>query len=92
VYQKSTVIVNPSGLHARPASEFIAVAKKFSSGIRVWKAGEENKKSNAKSIISLLSLALKKGTPVVIEASGDDEKEAVDSLVAAINSGLGEQQ
>lgn len=89
MYKKKTVINNRSGLHARPASEFIACAKKFSSIITI---GRENDKErvNAKSIVLLLSLGLSRGETVEIIATGDDEAEAVNTLVELIDCGFGE--
>lgn len=87
MYQKSIAIKNHSGLHARPASEFINCAKKFKSKITIGRANGEEK-VNAKSIVLLLSLGLSQGETVEINASGEDEKEAVDALVALIDSGF----
>ncbi|MVB10110.1 Phosphocarrier protein HPr [Caprobacter fermentans] len=92
MYSKKTVIANPTGLHARPASDFIAAAGKFSSKIRISRvAGDpEEDAANAKSIISLLSLGLAQGEEVEVFADGADEKQAVDDLVALIDSKFGE--
>jgi phosphocarrier protein HPr len=86
---KTAAVVNPTGLHARPASDFVACAKKFSSRIRIRRLGEE-KGADAKSIVALLCLGLKKGTEVEIAASGDDEKAAVEALTALLAGGFGE--
>lgn len=89
MYEKSIVIRNSSGLHARPASKFIACAKGFNSKITIRRTGgEEN--VNAKSVIMLLSLGLSQGESVQICAEGEDEVQAVDTLIGLIDSGLGE--
>lgn len=90
MYSKTVFIGNPSGLHARPASDFINCAKKFSSRITICEHGNEDEAVNAKSIVSLLTLSLTQGKQAVITAKGVDEKEAVDVLVALIESGFGE--
>lgn len=89
MYSKRTVIKNKTGLHARPASEFIAMASKFQSRITIKKlsAGQD---ANAKSIVMLLSLGLNQGEEVELVAKGEDEVEAVDELIALIDSGFGE--
>ena len=89
MYSKRTVIKNKTGLHARPASEFIAMASKFQSRINIKKlsAGQD---ANAKSIVMLLSLGLNQGEEVELIARGEDEVEAVDKLIDLINSGFGE--
>jgi phosphocarrier protein len=87
--KKQTTIMNKTGLHARPASEFVAAATKFKSKITI-KRIDSDKEANVKSIVFVLSLGLTRGTQVEIAASGEDEVEAVDTLVALIESGFGE--
>lgn len=88
--KRSTVIVNKTGLHARPASEFVQAASKFQSNVTIRRAGSEDDEANAKSIIFLLSLGLCQGDAVELKAEGEDEQEAVDVLTALIDSGFGE--
>ncbi len=91
MYTKQTTIANVTGLHARPASDFIAEANKFASDITIRRLhGEDTAESNAKSIVHLLTLGLSQGEDVEISAEGDDEQLAVDSLVALIQSKFGE--
>lgn len=89
MYERSTAIKNKSGLHARPASDFIACTRKFNSKIWIRRKDCEEK-SNAKSIVILLTLGLCQGDEIVISAEGDDDKKAVDTLVELIDSGFGE--
>ena len=89
MYQRSVVIQNQSGLHARPASEFVRCASGFRSRITIGRA-DSGESANAKSIVMLLALALVRGTEVTITARGEDEEAAVDALVALISSGFGE--
>ena len=56
----------------------------------IRRVDEEDDEANAKSIIFLLSLGLCQGEEVEITAKGDDEQEAVDALIALIDSGFGE--
>lgn len=88
--KKSTTIKNKTGLHARPASDFVQEAAKYQSNIIIRRTGEEDDEANAKSIIFLLSLGLCQGEEVEIIAKGPDEEEAVNSLIALIDSGFGE--
>ena len=88
---KRVTIMNPSGLHARPASEFIATAKQFSSHITIAKIDDENTAPvNAKSIVMLLTLGLTQGSTAEIVAEGEDEEAAVRELTSQILSGFGE--
>lgn len=70
-------IIDPVGLHARPASVVVQKASKFKSDIEIHASG---KKGNLKSIMGVLSLAVKKGAEVEIIAKGPDEKEAIEEI------------
>ncbi len=89
MYSKKTTIQNSAGLHARPASDFIGLASKFKSKIVIRKVDDEEE-ANAKSIVMLLALGLAQGEEVEVYAKGEDEVEAVDALVALIDSKFGE--
>lgn len=65
------------GLHARPAAEFVKIAERFKSKIRVCKDGIW---VNGKSILSLLTLAAERGSELILEADGPDEQEAINTL------------
>jgi len=91
MYTKQTEIKNISGLHARPASEFVALAKTFESKITIKKLDTENAPAaNAKSIIKVLAQGISVNTPVEISAEGPDETEAVDKILELIDSKFGE--
>ncbi len=84
-------IINPTGLHARPASEFVSKAKQFSSRITIKTAAQAASiPVNAKSIIHLLTLGLSQGAVAEITAEGEDESAAVETLKQLVESGLGE--
>ena len=89
--EKNFVVKNETGLHARPASDFIALANKFRSKIFIQNMDEEDScKANAKSIVMLIAQGLGKGVTAEISAEGEDEKEAVEALAALIKSKFGE--
>lgn len=90
MYSRRVVVQNKSGLHARPASDFVSMAKKFKSKITI-KTIKEDVEVDAKSIVLLISIGAGKGTEVEIAAEGEDEKAAVDSLVSLIESKFGEE-
>jgi phosphoenolpyruvate-protein phosphotransferase len=83
------VIQNPTGLHARPAKIFVKTAKQFKSDIRV-QHGE--KKANAKSLISMLTLGVETNSEIRIIVDGVDEDEALQTLETAVREGLGEAE
>ena len=82
---KDVVIKNQVGLHARPATFFIQKANEFKSSIWVEK---DDRKVNAKSLLGVLSLGIVGGAGIKIIADGSDEKEAIDALVALVESGF----
>lgn len=82
-------IDNPTGLHARPAKYFVKICKMFKSDIRVLREG---KTANAKSLVSMLTLGVKRGYKISIVVEGADENEAMDAIKTAIESGLGEKK
>jgi len=88
MYSRTTTIINRTGLHARPASDFISAAEEFSSEICIQKPGGQ--KLNAKSIVMVLFGGFKQGDTVIISAEGEDEQASVDALVSLIESGLNE--
>lgn len=85
---ETIVIVNPSGLHARPASNFVKLAARFHSSVEIVKNG---KSYNAKSIVSILSACVKYSETIEIRVNGEDEQEALTAVVDAVKSGLGEK-
>jgi len=89
MYTRNVLVQNRTGLHARPASEFVTCAAKFSSKITI-RSVEDEDPVDAKSIMLLLSIGLGQGSEAVISAKGEDEVEAVDTLVALVESKFGE--
>ena len=90
MYTRTVMIQNRTGLHARPASEFVALAAQFQSKITIRPVNEEDD-INAKSIMLLLAMGLGQGDEVVITAKGEDETAAVDALAALVESKFGEE-
>ncbi len=87
MFVKDVTVENQVGLHARPATFFIQKANEFNSSIWVEK---EERRVNAKSLLGVLSLGIMGGTSIRIIADGSDEEEAVEGLVALVESGFNE--
>ena len=85
VSQKVT-IKNPTGLHLRPAGILCKDAMEFKSLITFQ---FKDTTANAKSVLSVLGACVKSGDEIELFCDGPDENEALASLVAAIESGLG---
>lgn len=75
---QQVVVVNPNGMHARPASMFVKLAAQFESQIAVTKHAQ---RVDGKSILDILTLAADTGCHLTIEARGRDAAEAVETLV-----------
>ncbi|MFH0226241.1 fused PTS fructose transporter subunit IIA/HPr protein [Vibrio furnissii] len=83
-------IKNSHGLHARPGAMLVAEAKKFESNIKVSNLDGDGKAVNAKSLMKVIALGVKHGHQLQFIAEGPDAAQALESIGAAINSGLGE--
>ncbi len=83
----STTISNKLGLHARASAKLTKLAGSFPC--EVWLSRGE-RRINAKSIMGVMMLAAGKGTEVVLETDGEQEREAMDALLAPIDDKFGE--
>ena len=88
---RDTFISNKLGLHARPAMQFVDVANQFASDVKVFKGGEEPCEADGKSVMQMIILAATEGTPLKIEASGEDAHQAVNKLVELVDGKFGEE-
>ena len=87
MFVKEVTVQNQVGLHDRPATFFIQKANEYKSFIWVEK---EERRVNAKSLLGVLSLGIVGGTSIRIIADGSDEQQAVEGLVALVESGFAE--
>ena len=85
--ERSVILPNPSGLHARPAKVFAKAAAAAAGEVTVTKDGRE---VNAKSVLSVLTLDCHHGDEIVIRVEGDGAEGSLDELVRLVESGLGE--
>ena len=84
---KTVTIVNPQGLHARPADLFVKLANRFSA--KIWVSRGKNHESvDGKSILSILTLGAEQGTRLEIIATGEDAAAAVAALSELVEQGF----
>ncbi len=81
--EKSIVVKNETGLHARPAAALVQFVKGIESEVELVKEG---KVANAKSIFSVMSLGIAKDTEILVRVTGDNEEEDVDKVVEFIEN------
>lgn len=87
---KIVAITNKRGLHARASSKFAVLAQSFKdTQIIVSKDDEE---VTGDSIMDLMMLAAGIGSSIEISAEGDRAQEALDALVALVESKFGEEE
>ena len=85
--QKVIKVINPLGLHARPAAKIVECAGRFSSDI--W-LQYNDKEIDAKSIMSVLMLAAPVDAELGLRIEGSDESPARDALERLFATGFGE--
>lgn len=86
--KQEVMVMNKTGLHARPASEFVKKAATFKSSVFI----EHNGKSiNAKSIVGLLSAGIGFESNIIIAAEGEDESDALVALTSLVEAKFGEE-
>ena len=75
--RKEMVVQIAGGLEARPIAVLVQVASQYESSIYLEAAG---KRVNAKSIMGMMTMALKAGETMVVEATGSDEAAAIEGI------------
>ena len=83
------VVTGAHGLHARPATRLVDLAKGFAAEIRLRHGA---KVANAKSLISLLNLGAAQGAALRVSAEGPDAQAALAALAAAFEAGLEDEE
>ncbi len=83
--RRQAVIIDPLGLHLRPAARVVVLAKSFRSDVRVVHNGAM---ADGKSLLDLLILAVECNAKVDLIAHGPDAADAVDALAELIESGF----
>lgn len=86
---KKLTVINPSGLHLRPAGVLTQTAMKFKSNVTIQSG---NKTIAAKSVLNVMAAGIKCGAEMNLICEGPDEEEALKVISEAIETGLGESQ
>ena len=84
---QSVTVVNQLGMHARAAAKFVHLATRYHARVRV---ARDRREMDGKSIMGILLLAAARGSSITSSADGDDENDAVNALVALVQSGFSE--
>ena len=87
--QRSIVIRNKLGLHARAAVKFVNLANRFGASVKIVKDGDE---IDGKSILGILTLAATQGTTIRLVTAGKDEEAAMTALTELIANRFDEKE
>ena len=79
------LVLDPAGLHARPAARFVRTASRFASRVTVRAS---DRTADAKSLIGLLTLTIRPGSEITIEADGPDESAAIEALIEELGGAI----
>ncbi len=83
--ERSTIVRVHDGLHARPATRFVKLAKSFESDIELVK---DDRSVSAKSSVKLMLLGVKENEEITVRATGADAIEAVEALIGYLENPL----
>ena len=82
-------VTNRLGLHARAAAQLVRLATGFESSIKLI-SENDSVIADAKSILSVLTLAASQGTFLSLEVEGEDEQGAAKAIEDLFAGGFGE--
>ena len=85
--QIECILNNHSGLHARPAAQFVQTAAAFASKVTIL---ANQKTADAKSILAVMGMGLAKGAQMTVTAEGADEEACLAALQTLVESNFGE--
>jgi len=86
--ERTVLITNKRGLHARASAKFVTLASSQSASVEVEKDGS---KVAGTSIMGLMMLGAAMGDSVTITASGDGASQALDALCGLVENKFGEE-
>lgn len=87
--QVNLTIQNKLGLHARASAKLSDLANRYQSEIYLI---HKQRKTDAKSILGVMTIGATLGHEIILEASGTDESEAVNAIQALFNDRFGESE
>jgi phosphoenolpyruvate-protein phosphotransferase len=91
VAERRVQVTSRLGLHARAAANLVRVASQFQSCLTLQRL-DGNAEADAKSILSILTLAASRGTELRVVASGVDEQEALDAVIGLFSRDFDETE
>lgn len=81
--KKTYRVMNPSGIHARPALKIVEAANRHQSDSYLIKDGC---KFFAKNLVNMISIGAKFGDEIEVIAEGEDSQAAIEAIGAVLTS------
>jgi dihydroxyacetone kinase phosphotransfer subunit len=81
------MLVNPQGLHARPAAQIATAVGVLAAEVAVESGG---RRADASSSLELMTLGAGQGTEITVSATGADAEQAVATVSELVLAGFGE--
>jgi phosphocarrier protein FPr len=91
VESRRVTVVNPLGIHARPAAALVSTASRFKSSITIARTDGAKAPVSARSISGVSLLGARQGDELELTAAGSDARAALDELEALVKGGFGER-
>jgi len=85
VQEATITITDPVGLHARPAAVLVRTVGQYQARVHL---AHGTKRADARSIIQLLALGVRPGSPVTVTAEGMDEAEALAAVLDVLSAAM----
>ena len=85
--QRTVLIKNRRGLHARAAAKFVTLAEQYVAEVDVLRDGQT---VSARSIMGLMMLGAGKGSTLDLQANGTDAEAAIEALSGLVEAGFHE--
>jgi phosphocarrier protein len=79
-FERTLIVNNEFGLHARPATNLVKLAQSFESDTILYNTNDLRKKADCKSVLSVLLLGANKGTELILSCSGPDANKAINEI------------
>ena len=83
--EATITITDPVGLHARPAAVLVRTVGQYQARVHL---AHGSKRAHARSIIQLLALGVRPGSPVTVTAEGLDEAEALAAVLDVLSASM----
>lgn len=83
--EKTVQMKNKTGMHAKPAAEFVKKVSQYTSKVSIT---FEEKEVNAKDVMAVMGLGVAKGNKITIKAEGEDSKKAINEIVDFIEKDM----